>query len=72
MTTRTAAATAARIQAAIYEGILDSNARIARGQVWCTVCGRTVHVDAKACLRDGWPRCCKQTMTVDSPEERAR
>lgn len=44
---------------------------LARGQVWCTACGRTQRVDTAACLRSGWPKCCGQTMTIDSPEERA-
>lgn len=44
--------------------------KIARGKVWCTVCGRSEHVNGGSCLRHGWPRCCGYTMTIDSPEER--
>jgi hypothetical protein len=29
-------------------------------------------VDAGVCLATGWPKCCGVTMTIDSPEERAK
>lgn len=45
--------------------------QIARGQVWCTTCGRTEKVNGSAAMRNGWPKCCGYTMTIDSPEERA-
>lgn len=44
--------------------------KLSRGQVWCLKCGRTEKVDSGACLRSGWPECCGETMTLDSPEER--
>lgn len=44
-----------------------------RGKVWCAHCGRMERVDAvKATMGGGWPKCCGETMTLDSPEERAR
>ena len=43
---------------------------IARGRVWCTVCGRSRAVDGAQCLQRGWPKCCGYTMTIDSPHER--
>lgn len=44
-----------------------------RGKVWCTVCGNEQSVDAtSAALGGGWPTCCGYTMTIDSPDERAR
>lgn len=43
---------------------------IARGRVWCTVCGRSRLVDGAQCLSRGWPKCCGYTMTIDSPHER--
>lgn len=47
--------------------------QIARGLVWCTVCGNRQRVDGvKATLSSGWPKCCGYTMTLDSPEERAQ
>ncbi len=46
--------------------------QIARGKVWCRICGRMQRVDGVACAtRTGWPECCGQTMTIDSPEEQA-
>lgn len=44
--------------------------KIARGIVWCTVCGRSQKVNAEQAFQTGWPMCCEQTMTIDSPEER--
>ena len=44
--------------------------QIARGQVWCTVCGHTQKVSGAAALQHGWPKHCGYTMTIDSPEER--
>lgn len=41
---------------------------LARGQVWCTKCGRTEKVGNG--LKNGWPLCCGYTMTIDSPAER--
>lgn len=45
---------------------------LARGQVWCRTCAATRAVDAAACLRSGWPKCCGATMTIDPPAERER
>ena len=45
---------------------------MARGKVWCFHCGNTRSVDSAACLRSGWPKCCGETMSIDSPEERAK
>lgn len=45
--------------------------QISRGMVWCTDCGRSQRVDGGECLRNGWPKCCGYTMTIDSPSERA-
>jgi uncharacterized Zn finger protein (UPF0148 family) len=43
-----------------------------RGKVWCAVCGREENVDSALCMKNGWPKCCGYTMTIDSPEERKR
>lgn len=45
--------------------------QLARGRVWCTVCGRTTKVNSAASMSFGWPKCCGYTMTIDSPDERA-
>lgn len=45
--------------------------QIARGKVWCLVCKRMQYVDGADALRNGWPECCGETMTIDSPQWRA-
>lgn len=41
--------------------------KLSRGQVWCRHCGATRKgVNG---MRDGWPKCCGKTMTIDSPTE---
>jgi hypothetical protein len=45
--------------------------KLTRGRVWCHDRGRTVKVDSARCLSSGWPMCCGQTMSLDSPEEHA-
>jgi len=45
--------------------------QLRRGKVWCLKCGNEQDVNAAQCLRSGWPKCCGETMTIDSPEERA-
>lgn len=51
---------------------MASHPKLARGQVWCRKCGATRRVDGADGLRNGWPKCCGETMTIDSPEERSR
>lgn len=46
--------------------------QLRRGIVWCTVCGHSERVDSARALAHGWPKHCGYTMTIDSPEERAR
>lgn len=45
--------------------------KLSRGRVWCHECGKTQAVNSGECLRTGWPECCGQTMSIDSPEEHA-
>lgn len=49
--------------------IVDEIAKAAKvlgRQVWCRSCGGTKHVAHG--LRDGWPKCCGYTMTIDPPD----
>lgn len=55
----------------VYDRILETCPKLARGKVWCRVCGREQTIDPKAALRGGWPLCCGQTMTIDAPAERS-
>ena len=56
--------------ATLHETLATCHPKLTRGQVWCHQCGATQRVDSAACLRSGWPRCCGQTMAIDSPAER--
>lgn len=53
---------------AVFEA--NSHPKLRRGKVWCHTCGRVKRVDAATRLRIGWPECCGETMTIDSPDER--
>lgn len=55
----------------LYYEIAESHEKLSRGRVWCRKCGRSCSVDSAAALRLGWPKCCGETMTIDSPQERA-
>lgn len=51
----------------LSEHLIDCHPKLSRRQVWCRHCGSTRRVENG--LRDGWPKCCGYTMTIDSPEE---
>ena len=55
----------------LHDTIVNDVPQLARGRVWCHTCGNTLKVDSAYCLGTGWPVCCNQTMSIDSPEERA-
>ncbi len=54
----------------LHDTIAKQIPQLARGQVWCRQCGKTRRVDSAEAMRNGWPKCCGCTMTIDSPEER--
>lgn len=54
----------------LYESIAKAVPQIERGKVWCIACGRVQRVDGADALRNGWPKCCGATMTIDSPQWR--
>ena len=56
----------------IHRNIVDDVPQLRRGRVWCHSCSHTEKVDSAECLAHGWPKCCGQTMSIDSPEERKR
>ena len=60
------------ISGAVIEDVSETIPQLKRGLVWCTKCGNSQRVDSRQCLSHGWPECCGETMTIDSPEERAR
>lgn len=51
------------------EHMMDLHPKLSRRMVWCKTCGRSQKVDGNP-LRDGWPKCCGYTMTIDAPDER--
>jgi hypothetical protein len=53
-----------------YTKLAEAHPSLSRGMVWCRKCGRSEKVDGADCLRNGWPKCCGQTMTIDAPSER--
>jgi hypothetical protein len=55
----------------LHESLNKCHPSLARGQVWCTKCGHTRCVNSGHCFANGWPICCGETMTIDSPAERA-
>lgn len=54
----------------LYDRLATCDPKIERGRVWCLKCGATKRVDPAECFRHGWPKCCGETMTIDSPKER--
>jgi hypothetical protein len=44
---------------------IAKDANLIDRQVWCRTCGSTTKVHNG--LRDGWPKCCSYTMTIDHP-----
>ena len=55
----------------IHKTLANVHPSIARGLVWCKSCRRKQAVDPAECFAHGWPRCCGETMTIDSPQQRA-
>jgi len=52
----------------MYNNIIENVPQLKRGLVWCKKCGREESVNSSICLRNGWPECCGETMTIDAPE----
>jgi len=56
--------------AASFQGVADSIPQLKRGKLWCFICGRVSTFQTGGCLQRGWEKCCGETMSIDSPEER--
>lgn len=54
----------------LHEVLAVCHPSLTRERAWCRKCGRTVKVDSSECVLHGWPSCCGETMTIDSPKER--
>lgn len=48
----------------LYEEIARSHPSLLNGKVFCGRCGKPRQVDAARCLRDGWPKCCGATVSL--------
>lgn len=55
----------------LHEKIVQDVPQLRRGQVWFRSCGPTEKVNSADCLRNGWPKHCGQTMTIDAPSGEA-
>ncbi len=53
----------------LYEKMAEGHEDPMKGDVYCTVCGKTGKVEAAECLATGWPECCGYTMFIGKPEE---
>jgi hypothetical protein len=53
----------------IHDKLIECHPKLAARKVWCRTCGREESMEGRNGLRDGWPKCCKYTMTIDPPEE---
>ncbi len=56
----------------MWQTAIDKSPKLKRGIVYCHRCGNEQKVDPAHCLSHGWPKCCRVTMSIDSPEERER
>lgn len=54
----------------LFQKLSDSHPKLSRGLVWCATCGREMEVVSSWRMQHGWPECCGETMTIDSPAER--
>jgi len=54
----------------LYNSLSECHPKLKRGYVWCKTCGKKLKVDSADCFKNGWPKCCNYTMTIDSPDER--
>jgi hypothetical protein len=54
----------------LYDTIAASHPSLLAGTVWCGRCGKSRHVDAARCLREGWPKCCSATMGLQPAEKK--
>ncbi len=52
----------------LHDKLAKSHPSLERGRVWCRTCRKTVKVNASYALRNGWPKCCGFTMTIDHPD----
>ena len=57
----------ARSATGLHEKIVADVPELQRGLVWCRACRRERKVDSADCLRNGWPKCCGGTMTINHP-----
>lgn len=55
-----------------YDALVKDVPGLQEGRLFCSSCGRTAHVDPREALAGGWPVCCGATMSLDTPQERAR
>lgn len=52
--------------ASLHDTLANSHPALQRGLVQCRQCGTHQHVDSAHCLRHGWPKCCGETMLLQT------
>lgn len=50
-----------------YDAIVSADHSLDCGLIWCKKCGKRKKVDSATCLRNGWPKCCGYTMSLNPP-----
>lgn len=53
----------------MYDQLAKSHPRIEAGICFCRDCGSWKKVNPSNALRNGWPKCCSYTMTIDPPDK---
>ena len=54
----------------LYDEIARSHPSLLTGRVFCARCSSFRTVNAANALRNGWPKCCGATMSIDKPKEK--
>jgi len=54
---------------ALQDKLIECHPKLAARKVWCRTCRREESMEDRNGLRDGWPKCCGYTMTIDPPGE---
>jgi hypothetical protein len=53
----------------VYTDIANSHPSLKSGDVWCRECGAKKNIKSSNALKNGYPKCCGYTMTIDNPSK---
>lgn len=51
----------------VVDSITNNSPKLKDGRVWCHECSNNMKVDSELALKNGWPKCCGYTMSLDKP-----